>query len=105
MTKQEAGLRFEDPPEKVTYDWAAIARKLKRKPEQWAVVFERDRTSLVAAISTGKISALTKAKGFEYRTRNNRRETDEQGRERRTCTLYLRYVPANDTTKQKKEKA
>jgi|SRR6478752_2268637 len=86
---------WESPPhslaeERVRYDWNKIAAKLKRRPGEWAKVFENDRTSVVNAIRQGGVVALHPDLGFEVRTRNNVRAPV------RKCDLYLRYVPEKD---------
>jgi hypothetical protein len=87
-------MRFVDPPPKAEprYDWAGIAKKCRRKPNEWLKVFEQDRQSLFVAIRQGAISALTPEQGFEVTTRNNKRPEDGP----RTCDLYVRYVPGLD---------
>jgi hypothetical protein len=87
---------WEDPPARQTrYDWEDIAKRLKRRPNKWAKVFDRDRTSLAVALRSGSISALRPDKGYEVRTANGRREAP------RTCTLYMRYVPEKDERRKK----
>lgn len=82
---------FSDPPNRpIQYDWAEIAKKLKRRPGKWALIFERDRTSVVNAIRQGNIAAVRPDHGFEVRTANN------VARPHRVCSLYLRYVPEMD---------
>lgn len=80
-----------NPPEKKVYDWVAIAETLRSRPNEWALIFEHDRASLVSAIRNGGIVALTGDKGFQIKTRRNDRTGDV-----RMCDLYLRYVPEND---------
>lgn len=99
MTKAKSQITFEEPPDKVRYDWDAIATQLRAKPGEWAKVFENDRTSLATAIRIRGVQALHPDKGFEVRTRNNKKFPTP-----RTCTLYLRYVPEKDTTTSKKGK-
>lgn len=80
-------VEFSDPPPRPTqYDWTAIAEQLRGAPNQWALIFERDRTSIVNAIRQGNVADIQPADGFEVRTANNVRHP-------RTCSLYLRYVP------------
>lgn len=80
---------FKSPPARPTkYDWTKIATQLKRKPGQWALVFEHDRASVANAIRMGSIVAVRPEDGFEVRTSNN----DTQSRPR-TCSLWLRYNP------------
>lgn len=94
-TAPTATLRFEEPPplRGRRYDWDAIAEQLRRRPMEWATVFERDRTSLATAIRIKGIQALHPDKGFEVRTSNNVRLRDENDKELRLCTLHLRYNP------------
>lgn len=105
MTDPKSAVVFEEPPKAQRaspYDWEAIAKKLRRKPGSWAKVFDRDRVTRVTAIRNQDVAALRRDKGFEVRTRNNIRETDESGKEVRYCTLYLRYVKENDKEMTKK---
>lgn len=99
-----AGIKFGTPPPRrqSPYDWTKIADTLRKHPgtsedpnSGWALVFEGDRTTLVTAIRNGGIAALRKEKGFEVRTANNTTGSP------RTCDLWLRYVPENDTEKEK----
>lgn len=92
-----AGIKFGTPPPRrqSPYDWTKIAESLRKNPTEWALVFEGDRTTLVTAIRNGGIAALRKEKGFEVRTANNTTGSP------RTCDLWLRYVPENDTEKEK----
>jgi hypothetical protein len=78
----------EPPPRRSTYDWAAIADELRSRPNDWALIFKGDRTSLVNALRQGGITALHPDLGFEIRTTNNTREQP------RICDLYLRFNPA-----------
>lgn len=98
-SKKQQTVEWEDPPEKVRYDWEAIAKQLRARPGEWAKVFEQDRATLVNAIRLGGITAIKPDKGFEWKTRNNKREVPpsegEPGRPR-MCDLYLRYVPSKD---------
>lgn len=95
-TEQARGIEgWEDPPQRPTrYDWATIAKQLRRRPGTWAKVYDRDRASLAVALRQGSIKALHPDLGFEFRTSNGTR--DEKPR---MCTLHARYVPDNDTTK------
>ena len=104
MTQQDApksNVVWEQPPppRSKRYDWQAIAAQLRERPMEWAKVFDRDRTSLATAIRISGIQALLPEKGFEVRTSNNVRLRQEDGKELRLCTLYLRYVPSNDRSK------
>lgn len=81
-------IKWEDPPPgRFRYDWTAIAQKLRERPGEWALIFERDRASLVTAIRINGIAAVAPAQGFECRTSNNTRDSV------RTCTLHMRYNP------------
>ncbi len=82
-------LVWEQPAPRGKYDWVGIAEALRKKPMEWAKVYEKDNVSFVVAIQQDSIAALRKDLGFETRTRNNRREEGSP----RTCTLYLRYNP------------
>lgn len=87
------------PPRSRRYDWAAIAEQLRARPLQWAKVFDHDRASLATAIRIKGISALNPDDGFEIKTSNNVRLRDEDGKETRLCTLYVRYNPDKKVTK------
>lgn len=95
MTRPKSpDLVFEDPPEKVRYDWEAIADSLRERPGEWAKVFDNDRASLATAIRLNGIKALPYSRTFEpgtfqVRTRNNTQETDTTPR---LCSLYLHYT-------------
>lgn len=96
--KAQSSVKFAGtpPPGRVQrYDWEAIARKLRRKPGEWGLIFKGDLTSLVVAIRHDDIKALRKNKGFEVRTENNKRGKP------RTCDLWMRYVPENDKEKER----
>lgn len=67
--------------------------KLRNRPEDWLMIFEKDVSSIVVALRNDDIKALTSDQGFEVRTANNTQKAP------RTCTLYMRYVPAADTRK------
>lgn len=85
----------EPPPARVKrYDWGEIAEQLRARPGEWAKVFENDKTSLVTAIRLNNIKPLRSTKGFETRTTDNTRTSP------RYCTLYMRYVPENDTERE-----
>lgn len=100
-TPKRSGIKVADPPPRRShnYDWGQIATELRARPNEWHLIFEGDRHSLVTALRLNGISALRKEKGFEIRTANNVRPKDPK--ERRTCDLYLRYNPANDTERSK----
>lgn len=90
MTQPKAptGKWKEPPPARVTaYPWKEIAALLRKNPEKWRLIFDKDRTSLTIAIRNGHIAALRPEDGFEVRTTNNTKEP------KRTCSLYMRYVP------------
>lgn len=84
---------WEDPPKRERYDWGHIAEQLRSRPGEWAKIFDNDRSSLATAIRIRGITALNPEKGFEVRTANNTREKP------RTCTMYLRYNPQKDVSK------
>lgn len=86
---------WEDPPESPPkYDWDDIAQKLKRRPNQWAKIFDRDRTSVTVALRNGSIKALQPQMGFVVRTSHGTRETP------RMCTLHMKYDPELDMTRE-----
>ena len=79
---------WEEPAEpRVRYEWAVIAEKLQANPNEWAKIFDDDKTSLVNALRQGAIRVLDPLLGFEVQTRNNVRQPE------RRCALYMRYVP------------
>lgn len=84
---------FEDPPSVRVqkYDWPVIARRLKRKPGEWALIYKKDSSGFAVAIRSNKVSALKREHGFESRTANN------TAGPQRTCSLWLRYNPDADT--------
>lgn len=88
-------MKFGEPPTPrgPAYDWAYIAKRLKRRPGEWALVFEKDRVSLVNAIKAGSISALREEDGFITRTENNKRLKP------RICDLWMCYDPDKDQRK------
>lgn len=86
--------RWEEPPPRTSYDWPGVAAVLRQHPNEWRLIFERDRVAVPNAIRQGSISALRPTRGFEVRTANNK--TAAGGR---TCSLYLRYVPEKDEEK------
>lgn len=102
MSEDEAEMvvepvRAEDPPPPRTkrYDWKRIGRKMEKSPGKWFLIFEQDKTSIVSALHQG-IEGVRKEDGFVLQTSNNTRGNP------RTCTLYMRYLPKNDTrTKEK----
>lgn len=97
MATRNTKVKFGDPPPSAQgnhlYDWSAIADQLRARPEEWALVFTDDRNSLVTAIRLDGIAALRKSKGFQVRTRNNKRPEGLP----RTCDLWMRYVPEFDS--------
>jgi hypothetical protein len=81
-------LEFIDPPGRRTrYNWESIANQLRAQPNEWALIFQGDRVSVVNAIRQGGIGPVHPGIGFQVRTANNVRG------EIRTCDLYMRYVP------------
>lgn len=78
------------PPRQSRYDWAAIARRLRRRPGEWARIYKHDRTSLSVAIRNGAIKALRPEAGFVMRTEDNTRGKP------RTNTLWMMYDPSKD---------
>lgn len=81
-------VKFGEPPvgRGHDYDWADIAEQLRKRPGEWALVFENDKVTYANAMKQGGIRALAPDQGFEYRTTDNTREYP------RTCTLWMRYV-------------
>jgi hypothetical protein len=90
----KTGVGFKEPPVKRVprYDWADTARRCRRRPGKWFLVFEDDLTSLVVAIRAGAIKSLRPEDGFETRTANNTRGNP------RKCDLYVRWVKPVVTT-------
>jgi hypothetical protein len=88
-----------EPKGKVMYDWAAIAKKLRKRPGEWARIFTDDRTSLVAAFNSNTFANKgLSPEEFEVRTENNKRgrkATDDEPGIPRTCDMFLRYVGPN----------
>lgn len=95
---------FTNPPEKRgRYDWSAISEELRAHPREWAMIFEKDKTSIANAVRYGFVGSMHPALGFEYRTANNVRYPE------RVCTLYARYDPdkadpLRDTVRQSRRK-
>lgn len=88
-------VKFGNPPpprERAPYDWQKIAAKLRKKPGEWALIFEADKTTYASAIRISGIQYLRPADGFEVRTTNNVRPAGEP----RICDLWLRYNPDTD---------
>lgn len=100
MNEPKADVKFVEPPPlgNGRYDWVAIGNKLRKKPGEWALIFEGDRSSVVVALRSGNVSTLTPAMGFEFRTINNDKTPP------RTCDLLMRYVPEKDETAAPKKK-
>lgn len=84
----EAEIKWAEPPPKRNsgYDWPTIAKKMRRRPGEWALIFQGDKTSIVNALRAGSIRVLSPELGFEYRTANNKAGSP------RTCDLYARFV-------------
>lgn len=81
---------FVEPPEKVTrvkYDWLAIAKQLRSRPMEWALVFRHGRLTTANAVRQGSVRPVHPALGFEVRT------TDTTRGAPRTCTMWLRWNP------------
>lgn len=82
-------VEWQDPPTPPPkYDWRAIAEQLRSEPMKWALVFERDRTTLVNALRAGAMRDMAPDLGFETRTTNNVKRARP-----RTCSLYARWNP------------
>lgn len=77
------------------YNWEAIADRTREVAPDWYQVFENDKLSLVTQIRNNDVKALTSDKGFVVTTRNNQTVTID-GKPRKVCSLWLRYVPDND---------
>ena len=90
-----------DPPPRgrAPYEWRDIATRLRKKPDEWHLIFTQDKATYVTALRAGSIVALAPDKGFEFTTRNNTRG------EPRLTDLYARYNPSLDLTKEKEAKA
>lgn len=98
----KSGITFEQPPteERGKYDWAAIAADLRTRPGEWALIFDRDKTTFVNAFYLG-LKDLPIGE-FEARTSNSDRGVPKAQAEAtgeqfvpRTCSLWLRYVGKN----------
>lgn len=81
------------PPGRLRYDWPKITAQLRKKPGEWALIYERDKTSIANALRQGAVDGVTPADGFETMTRNNVRYPV------RVCSLFMRYVPSEDRSK------
>lgn len=90
-----AGEWGDPPPLAPKHDWPQLARVLRSKPMRWRK-FERERATVPNAIRQGKIPSVSSERGFEIETRNNIRSSIGP----RTCTLYIRYNPDKDQTKE-----
>lgn len=77
------------------YDWKTIGQDLKRHPNKWAKVYDRDRLSLAQAIRLGVdglrpfVRQGQAGPGYQVRTRNKYKGEDGTT----YVTLYLRFVP------------
>lgn len=93
--KPRSKVTVEEPPEtrpdRGRYDWAAISAQVKENAGHWVKVFDSDSTSLTTMIRNGDVASLRPADGFTVTTRNNKRSMEE-GREVRTCSLYLKWT-------------
>lgn len=92
--KVSSKVKFGEPPpvrETAPYDWQKIAGQLRKKPGEWALIFEQDKQSLATAIRLNGIKVLRAENGFEMRTANNRRHAQP-----RLCDLWMRYNPDKD---------
>ena len=69
-----------------SYDWWAISRALRANPNEWALLAEHERQSLVVTLRSGGIKAMKPEDGYQVTTRNNVR-TDP-----RRCDIYIRWV-------------
>ena len=97
MTEPKSEVVFQNPPPPVhgRYDWATIAKKVRKKPGDWALVFTNDNVSLATAIRAGNVTALHPNKGFVVRTANGSKGPP------RKCDMYLMYVPEYDQDRKK----
>lgn len=95
QSEMSSTVKWTDPPPQRSrrYDWDKIAAKLRKRPGEWAKVFDDDKASIATAIRAGAIRVLTPSKGFEVRTANNVREPE------RRCSMWVRYNPEKDTEK------
>lgn len=67
MTWQE-----QPPPERGGYDWPAILRKLRRRPEKWLLVAEQAPRSIQSAVRRGHISMIRDDPNWDYDIRCRR---------------------------------
>jgi len=102
-TKKSTSVKFSKNPPRPRrtgeYDWQAIARKLRQRPGEWALIFEGDRMTYVTAFRLNSLKDLPLDE-FEVRTVNTTKgitkaQAAEQGiePEPRICDMWLRYVP------------
>lgn len=92
---RKTSLKWEEPPEGRREFWQRIVEELRAKPGEWALVWEEGPASTVSAVNQGAITVVRRDHGFETKTTNN---TSAASGLPRTCTLFMRYVPENDTT-------
>jgi hypothetical protein len=94
---KSTGVGFEDPPARgAPYDWEAIARRCKRRPNKWYTVFERDKFSYTISVRSGVKPLLpirnqkdpSDIEGFEVWTENTIRATATHPR---LCKMRIRY--------------
>jgi hypothetical protein len=93
---RKTSLKWEEPPEGRREFWQRIAKELKANPGEWAQIWEGGPSSTVSAINQGAVTVVRRDRGFETKTTNN---TSAAAGIPRTCTLYMRYVEENDTTR------
>lgn len=68
------------------HDWLEVARQLKERPGEWAVVAEDIQRTYVTAVKKGRIRAFQPAGTFEAISRGSGTEVGRAGK------LYVRYV-------------
>lgn len=66
------------------YDYPAIARRLKRKPDEWEVIIEGCTMGIYKGLTSSGIAALRPELGFEFAKRGS--------------TLHARFVPEKVAT-------
>jgi hypothetical protein len=86
-TEKISAVEWRQPPVVGKYDWAKIADQLRKRPMEWARVFEQDRAAISNAVKQGSVTVVHPDLGFEFRTAKNHREPP------RLCDLYMRYNP------------
>lgn len=64
-------------------DWTDIAKELKSKPQEWALIKRKANSGYGSIISHGRLKAFTPAGSYEAVVRNVTTEG---------CDLYARYV-------------